>query len=111
MPIQPLVPTAVRSKEYAGPTQWYPEWFLAKSMVLKRFTPITQNKKDTEEEVLTISTKDRRVLFYPTTGLESLDSPNLIGFLGGIVIWLSQADKLRARQSKHTNTRTRPGLD
>jgi len=68
--------------------QWYPGWFLAKSMVLKRFTPVTQNKKDTEEEVPTISTKDGRVLFYSTTGLESLDFPNLIGFLGGIVIWI-----------------------
>jgi len=48
-------------------------------------TTITQNKKDTEEEeeVLTISTEDGRVLFYFTTGVESLDSPNLIGFLGG----------------------------
>jgi len=68
--------------------QWYLGWFLAKSMVLKRFTPITQNKKGTEEEVPTISIKDGRVLFYSTTGLESLDYPNLIGFLGGIVIWL-----------------------
>ena len=47
-------------------------------------TAITQNKKDTEEEeVLTISTEDGRVLFYSTAGLEALDSPNLIGFLGG----------------------------
>ncbi|CAZ83961.1 unnamed protein product [Tuber melanosporum] len=47
-------------------------------------TTITQNKKDTEEEeVLTISTEDGRVLFYSTTDPESLDSPNLIGFLGG----------------------------
>ncbi|KAG0124850.1 WD40-repeat-containing domain protein [Tuber indicum] len=47
-------------------------------------TTITQNKKDTEEEeVLTISTEDGRVLFYSTTDAESLDSPNLIGFLGG----------------------------
>ncbi|CUS09933.1 unnamed protein product [Tuber aestivum] len=47
-------------------------------------TAITRNKRDTEEEeVLAISTEDGRVLFYSTTDPESLDSPNLIGFLGG----------------------------
>lgn len=47
-------------------------------------TSVTRNKIEAdEEEVLAISTDDGRVLFYSTTDPSSINSPTLVGFLGG----------------------------